>query len=165
VSRDRSLPRALRALAVGWVVLLAANNALPYVGLRDDSCQTMFCDMAWGQDWNTHLFMPQRMASDLWADLEIADVEIAPPPASARLRAVARWLTRPGRLRNTEAVRVVLWQLCRAGHRVALAARRADGDAASVHHQDACAVPALAAPHLWIPVRLYDTDRPMPETP
>lgn len=143
-----------------WAGLLAANNALPYLGLRDDSCQTMFCDMAWGRDWNTHYFIPQHAVSDVWASLEIADVVIEPSPRSRRDQALARWLTEPDRLRNTEAVRVALWQLCGAGHRVSLAARRADGEHAFVEHDDACAVRSLSAPHLWVPVRLYAPDEP-----
>ncbi len=154
----RPLHRRLVALAAGWALLLAVNNALPYLGLRDDSCQTMFCDMAWGAHWNTHYFVPQRMVSDLWASLEIRDVEVTPAPAGPRLRAIHRWLVAPDRSRNTEAVRVALWQLCGAGHRVALTVRRLDLDGPLRREADACAVDALAAPHLWIPVRLYDTD-------
>jgi len=74
---------------------------------------------------------------------------------------IARWLTEPGRVRNTEAVRVGLWQLCGSGHRVALSVRRADGEHAFVHQEDACAVDALSAPHLWVPVRLYAPDEPV----
>jgi len=159
--RGRALDRWLLSTVIVWASLLAINNSLPYLGLRDDSCQTMFCDMEWGRDWNTHYFIPQHAVSDVWASLDVSDVDIAPPPTSRRDQALARWLTEPGRVRNTEAVRVGLWQLCGSGHRVALSVRRADGEHAFVHQEDACAVDALSAPHLWVPVRLYAPDEPV----
>jgi hypothetical protein len=161
----RQLDRWLLGAAIGWAGLLAINNSLPYLGLRDDSCQTMFCDMAWGRDWNTHYFIPQHAVSDVWASLEVTEVVIEPAPTSRRSRALARWLTAPDRGRNTEAVRVAIWQLCGEGYRISLEARRTDGEHAFVHHADACAIEALAAPHLWVPVRLYATDNPLPSEP
>jgi hypothetical protein len=160
VTRDRRLERRLGAVVIGWGVLLAANDALPYVGLRDDSCQTMFCGLEWGERWNSHLFVPQWALSDLWAYLDVTDVEITPAPRGARHEAIARWLRLPERDRNTEAVRVAVAQLCEAGHEVSLSTRRTDGQHELVHHPDACAEPALSSPHRWIPVRLYETDIP-----
>lgn len=160
---DRDLRRAMAIATTVWAGLLAVNDSLPFFGLRDDSCQTMFSDMEYGADWNTHWLVPQHAVSDVWASLDVRDVHIAPEPAEPEAMAVARWLTRADRVRNTEAVRVAVWQLCRRGHRVALDVRRTDGAHPLVHHDDACAVPELAEPHLWVPVRLYDTDGPAPE--
>ncbi len=161
-TRARALERTLTAAIAVWAGMLAINNSLPYLGLRDDSCQTMFCDMAWGEDWNTHYFIPQHAVSDVWASLEIRDVVIDPPPETRRARALARWLTEPDRVRNTEAIRVAIWRLCGEGHSVSLDARRTDGEHALEHYDDACAHDALSAPHLWVPVRLYATDTPVP---
>ncbi|MDQ3033553.1 MAG: hypothetical protein M3Y87_14130 [Myxococcota bacterium] len=157
----RALERRLIAVVVALATLLAINDALPYLGLRDDSCQTMFSSLEWGEDWNNHLFVPQRAASDVWAYLDLREVAIEPPPGERRLRFVAEWLEAPGREHNTEAVRVAIDQLCAAGHRVSLGARRSDRRGrAFTHHQDACAVASLSSPHRWLPVRLYETDVP-----
>lgn len=158
--RQRTLERRLGAVVIAWALLLAGNDALPYLGLRDDSCQTMFCGLEWGERWNTHLFVPQHAVSDVWAYLEITDVEITPAPSTPRLAAIAEWLTRADRDRNTEAVRVAIAQLCDAGHHVSLRARRTDGEHALEAHDDACSEPSLSAPHRWVPVRLYETDIP-----
>lgn len=144
----------------GWAALLVVNNSLPYVGLRDDSCQTMFCGLEWGEHWNSHLFMPQYALSDLWAYLDVTDVAITPTPTEPRLVAIARWLTRPERDRNTEALRVAVSQLCAAGHHVSLRTRRTDGEQPVIEHPDACRDASVSAPHAWIPVRLYETDIP-----
>lgn len=159
----RRLERRLRIFVVVLGVSLATNNLLPYVGLRDDSCQTMFSSLHWWQDGNNHLFMPQRMLSDLWAYRTDVRATLDPPtPPEGRARDLERWLTRPDRALNTEAIRVVVRQLCDRGHRVTLRwtdRRGADlQDARAGHAADACAVPALSAPRWWIPVRLYETD-------
>jgi len=158
--RDRRLERGLGVVVAGWVLLVAANDLLPYVGLRDDSCQTMFSGLEWGERWNTHLFFPQHAVSDVWAYLEIAEVEITPTPAEPRLVAIAAWLSRPDRDRNTEAVRVAVAQLCQAHLHVGFASRRTDGEHPLLRHDDACREPALSSPHRWLPVRLYETDIP-----
>lgn len=156
---EAHLEGRLKGIIAAWALLLAANNMLPYLGLRDDSCQTMFSSLSWGEHWNNHYFVPQRMTSDIWAYLEISDVTIAPTPArDTRLRWIAEWLNAPRRLRNTESVRVAVDQLCRAEHRVALTTRRSDRpDDPFTRYDDACAAPELA-PHRWIPVRLHETD-------
>jgi hypothetical protein len=160
VKRERALERRLGVVVIGWALLLAANDSLPYLGLRDDSCQTMFCGLEWGERWNSHFFLPQHAMSDVWAYLDVTDVEIAPEPQDARLASVARWLRLPERDRNTEAVRVAVSQLCAGGHHVALSTRRTDGEHAVVRVSDACSEPSLSAPHSWVPIRLYETDIP-----
>ena len=158
-----ALERRLGVAVACWALLIAANDSLPYLGLRDDSCQTMFCSMGWGQDWNSHFFVPQITLSDLWASWDTREVEIEPWPTEQRLRYVAEWLADDAREKSTESTRVVVDQLCSAGHRVSFWARRSvhEGDPPAepyVHYADACSVPMLSAPHRWIPVRLYDTD-------
>ncbi len=160
MTRDRRLERRLGAVVIGWALLLAANDALPYVGLRDDSCQTMFCGLEWGDTWNSHLFVPQHAVSDVWAYLDVTDVEITPAPTDARMAVIGRWLSAPGRDRNTEAVRVAVSQLCARGHRVAMSTRRTDGEHPVIRHDDACAEPEIGSPHAWIPIRLFETDIP-----
>lgn len=155
-----SLERRLRIVVVGCAVLLAGNDALPYLGLRDDSCQTMFSALHWDERRNNHLFVPQRAVSDLWAYLVVTDVAIEPPPGSEREALVAEWLTRPGRLRNTEALRVAVRTLCDGGHRVGMTVHRSDLDDPVVRHEDACAVSALSRPNALLPVRVYETDVP-----
>lgn len=132
--------------------LLALNNLLPYAGLRDDSCQTMFSGLEWGARKNNHAFMPQRALADRWTYLSGVRADVDPPPSDARTRRLARWLDRPERRLNVDAVRAVVWQLCGAGHRVRLSH---DG-----RSYDACEHPRFARPALWIPVRLYETDLP-----
>lgn len=157
------LERRLWVVVVACAALLGVNDALPYVGLRDDSCQTMFSSLEWGEDWNNHVFVPQRAVSDLWAYLVVTEVAITPPPASGTEAVVAEWLTRPDRQRNTEAVRVAVRRLCDGGHRVAMTVHRADLDDPRVRHDDACAVEALSRPHALLPVRVYETDLPIDE--
>lgn len=158
----RALERRLVAVVIALAALLALNDALPYVGLRDDSCQTMFSSLEWGEDWNNHFFVPQRAVSDAWAYLDLRDVAIEPPAGDRRSRFVAEWLEAQGREHNTEAVRVAVDQLCAMGHRVSFAARRSDRrDQRFTRHEDACGVPTLSAPHRWLPVRVYETDVPV----
>lgn len=156
-----------------WAGLLACNDTLPYFGLRDDSCQTMFSGLDWGDDYNNHFFLPQRMRTDFWASWQTRAVRVEPWPTERRLRFVAEWLADDDREHGTEATRAAIDQLCRAGHSVALEARRAarpndphrGPEAPFERFDDACVVPVLAAPHRWIPVRLFDTDSQPFEVP
>jgi hypothetical protein len=179
-ARSASVHRAERAARWGiglWVLLWVLNDALPYVGGRDDSCQTMFSSLEWGvgpdgRAWNNHLLVPQAMWLDAWIVLELEDVRIEGAPIDARDRSLAGWIERDDRARSLEAVRVVIGQLCDR-HDVALryrrhwprpsgewgAARAADP---FVHVSDACADPFLSSPAWWVPVRRYETDFPLP---
>lgn len=162
----RRLERRLRAAMITLGVALTLNNLLPYVGLRDDSCQTMFSSLAWWEHGNNHLFMPQRMLSDLWAYRYDVEATLQPPPEGyGRARDLERWLKQPNRALNTEALRVVLRQLCDRGHRVSLTWTDRRGPDRRPHRRsapDACADPSLSSPHGWIPVRLYETDFEVP---
>lgn len=164
--------RAARGAIALWALLWIAHDALPYVGGRDDSCQTMFSSLEWGvgasgRAWNDHYLVPQRMVFDRWVLLEVDEVVIEGAPVDARDRALAAWLMRPTRLRSLDAVRVVVAQLCER-HAVSLRHRQhgvvptgawgePPGHAPRVTSPDACADPLLA-PDWWIPVRLYETD-------
>jgi hypothetical protein len=139
--------------------LLFANNLLPYVGLRDDSCQTMFSGLDWSDRWNNHVFMPQRALSDRWSWLEGVDVEVEPAPRDPRSAHLARFLDRSDRRLNIDAVRAALSQLCADGHRVRLEHRRG---ARVIRHANACDHDHLSRRARWIPVRLYETDLPAP---
>lgn len=152
--------RRLIAYLVVLCGLQILNNLLPYLGLRDDSCQTMFCGMEWGAHWNNHLFMPQRMVGDLWAYHTEVEATLEPePPRYGRDAHLDDWLNQPERRLNTEATRAVIDQLCARGYRVRMRWR----DASSHERRearDACELPALSEPRWWIPVRLYETDLP-----
>jgi hypothetical protein len=169
VKRDRrlagQLERRLGAVVVAWALLLAANDALPYLGLRDDSCQTMFSGLEWGERETNHLFLPQHAVSDVWAYVEIRDLALTPRPGDGRLVSIAAWLERPERALNTEALRVATRQLCDGGIAVSLATRRTDGRRGWIEHRDACADPSVSSPHARVPVRLYETDIPLRERP
>jgi len=163
---------------VGWAVLWAVNDALPYVGLRDDSCQTMFSSLEWGvgpdgRSWNNHLVVPQHMVSSLWSYLEVREVRITGEARDARERALVRWLSREGYALHVEAVRVVVSQLCEH-HTISLEVRTRVavpsggwGPAGPLEQapferiEDACAEPDLSEPHVLIPVRLFETDYPL----
>lgn len=156
-ARDAYRLRARLALGA-LATLLAVNNALPYFGLRDDSCQAMFSSLHWTADGNNHLFVPQHMASDLWrgwVDVH-ADVEGS---LDGHEQDLVRWLNQEHRQLNTEATRAVIAQLCDRGRRVRLRYRHPD-EQSPRYAGDACAVPELSEPHAWIPVRLYETDGP-----
>ena len=153
-----SLDRRLGAFVVVFSALLAANNLLPYLGLREDSCQAMFSGLGSGPTSNNHLFMPQRSVGDRWQYLRDVSVEVDPPPATERTAYLAGWLGREDRRLNTDAVRVVVWQLCREGHAVRLSYREPIGGRIE---QDAHACEGrFGSPSWWIPVRLYETDVP-----
>lgn len=173
--------RTARVAIALWASLWAINDLLPFVGGRDDSCQTMFSSLEWGEAdedgraWNNHLFMPQRMLLDGWVLLEVEDVRIGGGRLDARGRALARWLRRPARARSLESVRVSVAQLCEANHTVALRYRRhwprPSGRWGEAHAPDpflvvpdACAEPFLSSPAWWVPVRRYETDFPLPTT-
>ncbi len=152
--------RRLIAYLVALCALQTAHNLLPYVGLRDDSCQTMFCGLEWGAHWNNHHFMPQRMVGDLWAYHTDVEATLAPaPPPGSRAAHLARWLNQEDRALNTEATRAVIHQLCAGGYRVRLRYRDAIGRDLR-EAEDACREPALSEPAWWIPVRLFETDLP-----
>jgi hypothetical protein len=143
-----------------WITLLAVNDALPYLGLRDDSCQTMFSSLEWTARSNNHLFVPQYALSDQWLYLDVRDVEIQPLPTERFARYAAEWLTAPARLRNAEAIRVAAFRLCTAGHQVSFSVRAEHDPGPPRSIADACADPTYSRPRAWIPVRLYETDEP-----
>lgn len=147
---------------VAWIALIAtaliANDLLPYVGLRDDSCQTMFSGLEWEEESNNHYLAPQRSWSDLGRYYTDVHATLDPPPEGyGRATDLHTWLNQPDRELNTEAVRVVVRQLCDRGHRVTLRYRDRRRDR---YTEDACADPALSRPHAQIPVRLFDSHIP-----
>lgn len=147
---------ALRVFLVLLGALLIANNLLPYFGLRDDSCQTMFSSLEWGEGENNHLFMPQYALSDGWAYRVDVEVSLDPQPEQdGHDDMLLRWLQQSDRALNTEAIRVVLDQLCRR-RRVSMRWRMRD-DPEFYESEDACADDALSSP-TGVPFRLYETD-------
>lgn len=159
--RDRLL-RRLRAFAMALGVLLSINNTLPYLGLRDDSCQTMFSGLEWGENTNNHWFMPQYAVSDQWAYRCQVEVELhGDGNSSARVEQAMAWLRQPHRTYNNEALRVVVGGLCEQGYRVRMSYRDAPmSERQSV--DDACEVAQLSRSAPWLPVRLYETDYELP---
>ncbi|HJL16891.1 MAG TPA: hypothetical protein RMH99_14600 [Sandaracinaceae bacterium LLY-WYZ-13_1] len=156
----RKLDRRLLAFVVALVTLQATHNALPYLGLRDDSCQTMFSGLTYEARANNHHFVPQRAVSDLWRYVTDVEARIEPAqPASARVGYLRDWLNAEDRRLNTEALRAVVWQICDAGHRVRLRYRDpVTGRMAQA--ENACDVERLSSPRWAVPVRLYETDLP-----
>lgn len=158
---ERRLDVRLGGLVLALCLLLALNNLLPYVGGRDDSCQTMFSGLHWSEHENNHLFLPQRPLFDSWEYVRSVRAELAPEaPRDARVAYLAEWLNRPERQINVDALRAVLSQICGAGHRVRLA--YVDARGARREHEDACREGSVSSPSWWIPVRLYETDLPAP---
>ena len=152
--------RGLTTAAVVLGGLLSVNNLLPYLGVRDDSCQTMFSGLDWKADSNNHYLAPQRAITDLWDYYGDVEAHVSPWPGDgSEGELLVQWLNRSDREANTEAVRVAVAQLCDAGHAVQLRIRRR-GAPAFEDYPDACAVPFLSRPSRLIPVRLYETDRP-----
>lgn len=155
MSGDRRLKRRLSAFVFALCSLLCANNLLIYVGGRDDSCQAMFSGLSWDAYGNNHVFVPQAYLFDHWELLSAVRAEITPSPRSERARQLEKWLNRPARRLSIDAVRAVMFQLCRGGHRVRLSYRDHRGEHVS---ENACEDPRLSRPSWWIPVRLYETD-------
>jgi len=148
----------LRLFIVLVATLLVANNLLPYVGLRDDSCQTMFSGLRWWPGGNNHHLMPQSMVSDFWRFYVDVSAELDPPaPEHGRAADLLEWLNREGREKNIEAIRAVVRQLCDRGHRVELTYRFSYDDGPAQVAQ-ACDDPVLSDPHALIPIRLHDSD-------
>lgn len=159
MAREERLGRRLGLFIAAVCVAQTANNALPYFGLRDDSCQTMFSGLDTSARGNNHLVFGQHSVGDLWRYYGDVDAELTPPPTDPRSVYLASWLARPGRRLNAEAVRVALGQICAAGHRVHLRGRLVP-EGTAFDAPNACRVPRFSSPHRWIPVRLYDTDIP-----
>ena len=157
---DRRLDRRLALFVAGLCALLVVNDSLPYLGLRDDSCQTMFSGLDWTATENNHLFVPQHAVADLWAYFTDVHATLEPAqPASAEVGYLAEWLDQPDRRLNTEALRASVRQICDAGHAVRLTYR--DPETGRLETApNACEVERLSAPAWWIPVRLYETDLP-----
>lgn len=162
----RRLRRRLLAFVVTWGVLLSVNNLLPYAGIRDDSCQTMFSELEWWQDGNNHLFMPQVTMSDAWDHYYDVSAEVTPEPSAGALpweeEELVRWLNQDERQLNREALRVVVDRLCGRGHALALRWRERPSSPRRAT-DDACAEPTLRDWNGWIPIRRYETD--LPEQP
>lgn len=154
----KALDRTLCAFVAAVSVLLATNNLLPYAGLRDDSCQTMFSGLSWSATSNNHLFMPQRALGDRWQYLHGVRADLDPPARSQRARDLLGWLNREERILNVDAIRAVIWQLCREGHRVRLSYR--DSDSRRPKSETNACDGRYGSPSWWIPVRLYETDLP-----
>ncbi|MCA9605358.1 MAG: hypothetical protein KC619_07175 [Myxococcales bacterium] len=147
---------------LAWIALLSlaliVNDLLPYVGLRDDSCQTMFSGLEPEEASNNHYLAAQRTWSDIGRYYTDVSATLEPPPEPyTRAADLHAFLQQPERELNAEAVRVVVRQLCDRGHRVDL--RYRDRRVAR-HAPDACGEPALSRPHAWIPVRLHDSHIP-----
>jgi len=157
---DRAIRRRLGVVVVLLALVQVANNLLPYVGGRDDSCQTMFSGLDIGPEHNNHRLMPHRLMGDLWVYYLDLEVGIEPAP-TGRAADLAAWLRMPEVQHNAEAVRVAVRQLCDAGHRVQIRARTRYDETPLVR-ADACADPRFSAPHSFIPVRLYDSHIPLP---
>ena len=168
-----------------WGALWSLHNALPYVQVRDDSCQTMFSSLDQGADWNNHVFMPQASWGDLWRYVELNEVEVTADARDERDAMLAEWLSVPSHAFNMEALRVVNARLCEA-HGVSFSYRPVEVPASHaligaslhtrdevrsrfraatpfVHVADACSDARWSAPHRLIPVRLYETDFPLVE--
>jgi len=169
-----------------WAALCSLHNALPYLHVRDDSCQTMFSSLDQGVDWNNHTFMPQTSWGDQWRYVELHDVAIEGDARDEREAMLSEWLSAPSHAFNMEALRVVNAQLCEA-HRISFSYRAVDVPAshaligASVHSrdevrtrfraatpfahvEDACRESRWSSPNRLIPVRLFETDFPVRET-
>ncbi len=171
---ERSTKAALERRLAGFVatcgVLLAANYLLPYAGLRDDSCQTMFSELQWSREGNNHAFMPQHMIGDSWDFFYDVHLEWEDDPAvfrqeapeeEARHEALRAWMHRPERRHNRDALRLVVDRLCRDGRRFSLRFRSAH-DGPVVAPDEVCADPSLRRVRWWIPVRRFETDEPLP---
>ena len=157
--------RRLVIFVVVLCTLQVINNLLPYIGLRDDSCQTMFCGLEWASRSNNHFFVPQHMVGDLWAYHTEVHAELTPPPEGpGRVQYLNDWLNQENRALNTEATRAVIAQLCARGHAVRMEYVEAVSHRAR-EVENACDEPALSAPMWWMPVRLYETDYPVEPNP
>ncbi len=155
----RSLRRRLTAFTLVLGTLLSLNNLLPYGGMRDDSCQTMFSSLDWWEGGNNHLYMPQVMLSDAWGSWTDVEVQLDPPvDGYGRVRDLEQWLNQEKRALNKEAVRTVVSQICARGHRVAMTYRPSVHGSQSRSVDNACDVPELSQRRWWIPVRRYETD-------
>lgn len=166
-----------------WAACWGLHNALPYLLLRDDSCQTMFSSLDQGTDWNNHVFMPQFAVGDLYRYVELRDVTITGEARDERDWMLSTWLSVPSHAFNMEALRVVHARLCEA-HRVSFHYRALDvprshamigatlhardevrmqlrAETPFVYVADACSDPRWSSPHMLIPVRLYETDFPL----
>lgn len=177
---------ALGAAAL-WASFWVLHNALPYVQLRDDSCQTMFSQLDQGANWNNHVFMPQTAFGDLYRYVELREVTVTEDARHERDWLLIEWLRAPSHAFNMEALRVANAQLCEA-HGVSFSYRTLDvprshamigatlrarnevrthlrAETPFEHLEDACSDARWSSPHTLIPVRLYETDFPLAELP
>lgn len=144
--------RRLRAIGLCAVALFAVHNALPYLGLRYESCQTMYSGLRTSAVGNNHLIAPQVSFGDIatyFTDVRVSAPATADPEAAVD---VGR-LNRPDQYVNAEALRVIVRRLCRGGQPIRLSLREPGGDRIDV--RDACIVERFSRPGWWIPVRLY----------
>jgi hypothetical protein len=143
---------------LAWV-LFATHNFLPYLGLRWESCQTMYSGLRTGRSGNNHLFVPQWSLSSVNTYYRVATLEIQPPPTASdpsELRSLGAAIKQlPDVTVNDEALRRIVHTACRANRRVKLDYRTVEGDRIAVSVDDACRDPRFQ-PRRWFPVELYD---------
>jgi hypothetical protein len=139
--------------------LFAAHNFLPYLGLRWESCQTMYSGLRTGRWGNNHLFLPQWSVSSINTYYRVAEIEIHPPPAASdpsELRSLGDAIKQlPDVVVNDEALRRIVQTACQANRRVKLDYHTVEGDRIAVSLDDACRDRRFQ-PRRWFPVELYD---------
>jgi hypothetical protein len=156
---DRRCKRLLPAMICLIWGLFAVHNFLPYLGVRWESCQTMYSGLRTGRSGNNHLFLPQWSLSSVNTYYRVAALEIQPPPTAsdpAELRSLGDAIKQlPDVVVNDEALRRIVHTACRAKRRVKLDSRTVEGDRIAVSLEDACGDPRFQ-PRRWFPVELYD---------
>jgi hypothetical protein len=156
---DRRGRRLLPATMFLTWALFAAHNLLPYLGIRWESCQTMYSGLRTGRSTNNHLFMPQWSLSSVNTYYRVGTLEVHPPPAESdapEIRSLGDAIKQlPGVVVNDEALRRIVDTACRARRRVKLAYSSVEGERMAVSLNDACGDPRFQ-PRRWLPVELYD---------
>jgi hypothetical protein len=147
----------LRAIMVVAWVAFAIHNFLPYLGLRWQSCQTMYSGLRTGRTTNNHLFVPQWSLSSVNTYYRVARFELDPPvPASetSDLRFIPEAIKDLSNVVvSDEGLRRIVHNACRARRTVRLDYRTMEGDRVTL--DDAC-LDSRFQPRAWLPVELYD---------
>ena len=137
------------------IVFFLVHNFLPYLGLRFESCQTMFSNLRFSPsgNLNNHLVIGQFKLSDLGTYLNLVELKIiwrSPPSAIERQKELflrnSRWV-------NTEALHWILSSLC---SRVEFISASVTLDLLRYQKiNNLCGDSSYLTPHWWIPIQLY----------
>jgi len=131
------------------------HNLLPYLGLRFESCQTMFSNLRLSPNGqlNNHLVTGQFRISDLGTYLNLKELSIIWRSPPSLIEEEKELFLKKSRWVNTEALRWILKSIC---NRAEIISASVTQDLLTYQRiNNLCDDPIYTTPHWLIPIQLY----------